>query len=125
MSIQTTLKKLSNTHKLGLISNVWCKSHYFVEQLKTDNIYDLFEIVIFSSDYRIVKPSTKIFNIAIKHFNLSPDKMIFIGDNYKHDVVGSKNAEMKSILIKNSESGKITGKIQSDLIMNKVEELIS
>lgn len=123
-SIQTTLKKLSNTHKLGLISNVWCKSHYFVNQLKNDKVYDLFDIVIYSSDYKIVKPSPKIFKIAINHFNLSPDKMIYIGDNYKRDVVGSQNAGMKSILIKNSESGIITGEIQPDLILNKVEELI-
>ena len=123
VSIQTTLKKLSNTHKLGLISNVWCKSHYFVEQLKTDNIYDLFDIVIYSSDYNTVKPSQKIFNIAINHFKLSAERMIYIGDNYKRDVVGSKNAGMKSILVKNSESGIISGEIQPDWIISSVEQL--
>lgn len=123
-SCRRTLEDLSKTHKLGLISNVWCKSVYFKEQLKYDGVYDLFDICIYSSDYKSVKPSKKLFNIATEHFGLLPDKMVYIGDNYKRDVVGSKNAGMKSILVNNSESSKITGDIIPDCIITKIEELV-
>ena len=58
-SCKLTLEKLSKSHKLGLISNVWCKSEYFMDQLKIDGVFDLFEITIFSSDHMSVKPSKK------------------------------------------------------------------
>lgn len=123
-SNRKTLLELSKSHKLGVISNVWCKSEYFREQLKKDEVYDLFDIVIFSSDQRSVKPSKNIFNIAIQHFGETPEKLVYIGDNYKRDIVGSRNAGMKSILVNNSESSKVTGNIKPDCIINMIEELV-
>ncbi len=124
ISCKETLGNLSNSHKLGLISNVWCKSEYFKKQLKKDEVFDLFEITIFSSDHKSVKPSKKIFNKAIEHFGTLPHKMVYIGDNYKRDVIGSKNAGMKSILVNNSDSSKISGNIKPDYIIHKIEELV-
>jgi len=121
---KVTLKALAKTYKIGLISNVWCKSEYFKEQLKKDGVFDLFDIIIFSSDHKSVKPSKKLFSIAIEHFGIIPDKIVYIGDNYKRDVVGSKNAGMKAILVNNSESSRITGDIKPDCIINKIEELV-
>ena len=102
-SCRVALEMLSETHKLGLISNVWCKSVYFIEQLKKDKVYSLFDITIFSSDYKSVKPSSKLFNITIEHFGELPENIIYIGDNYKRDVVRSKNTGIKSILVNNSD----------------------
>ncbi len=123
-SCKNTLMELSRFHKLGVISNVWCKSEYFKKQLKKDGVFNLFDIIIFSSDYRSVKPSKNIFKIAIEHFRETPDKIVYIGDNYKRDVIGSKNAGMKSILVNNSESSKITGEVKPDSIITKIEELV-
>ncbi|MCI0450192.1 MAG: HAD family hydrolase [Chlorobi bacterium] len=119
-----TLKELSEYYKLGLISNVWCESIYFKNKLKDEEIYDLFEIAVFSADYNIAKPSQKLFQMAIDHFNKPSHEIVYIGDNYKRDVVGSKNAGMKSILVQNSESSNITGQVKPDYIINSITELI-
>lgn len=118
-----TLQILSKTHRLGLISNVWCESHYFRKILEDSGVLNHFECLIFSSDHSCVKPSKKIFSLAIDHFGKPPCEMVYIGDNYKRDVVGSRNAGMRSILVNNSESGKITGSIQPDLIISTITEL--
>jgi putative hydrolase of the HAD superfamily len=119
-----TLQILSKNHRLGLISNVWCESHYYRKILLESGVYDLFECIVFSSDHSCVKPSKKIFNLAIDHFGKPPGEMVYIGDNYKRDVVGSRNAGMRSILVSNSESSKITGSIKPDLIINTITELV-
>jgi FMN phosphatase YigB (HAD superfamily) len=119
-----TLFELSKNHKLGLISNVWCESIYFKNKLKEDKVYDLFDIVIFSSEYNIAKPSQKLFQMTIDHFNKPSGEIVYIGDNYKRDVVGSKNAGMKSILVKNSESSNITGHIKPDYVIDSITELV-
>lgn len=123
-SCKETLQQLSKTHKLCVISNVWCKSSYFTQQLKKDGVFELFELIVYSSDHATVKPSPKIFNIAIEHFGLPKNKIVHIGDNYKRDVVGAKNAGLSSILVNNSESSKITVDIMPDLIITEIEELI-
>lgn len=119
-----TLHILSKSHRLGLISNVWCESHYYRKILLESGVDALFECMIFSSDHSCVKPSKKIFNLAISHFGKPPDEMVYIGDNYKRDVVGSKNAGMRSILVSNSESSKITGSIKPDRIIKAITELV-
>lgn len=119
-----TLLVLSKHFHLGIISNIWSDSKHFIEFLKLNNVYYLFEQIIFSSDFGSAKPSKKLFDIATKHFNKSPEEIVYIGDNYKRDVLGSKNAGMKSILVQNSISGKITGEIQPDYIIHEIEELV-
>jgi len=118
------LKVLSKSYKLGLISNVWCESIYFKNRLKDAGVYDLFDIAIFSADYNIAKPSQKLFKMAIDHFNKPPQDLVYIGDNYKRDVVGSKSVGMKSILVQNSESSNISDNIKPDYVISSITELI-
>jgi FMN phosphatase YigB (HAD superfamily) len=119
-----TMHKLSKTHRLCVISNVWCKSSYFIDQLKKDSVFELFELIIYSSDHRTVKPSPKIFNLAIEHFQVPKSKVVHIGDNYKRDVLGAKKSGITSILVHNSEAGKVTGDIKPDVIINQIEDLV-
>jgi len=119
-----TLQTLSGSHRLGLISNVWCESHYYRKILEESGVHKLFEFMVFSSDHSCVKPSKKIFNLAIDHFGKPPDEMVYIGDNYKRDVVGSKNAGMRSILVKNSDSSTIKGNIKPDIEISHIFELL-
>lgn len=118
------LKELSKSHKLGLISNVWCDSFYFVNRLKDEGVYDLFDVHIFSSDHGAIKPSSKLFQIAIDHFVKTPNELVYIGDNYKRDVIGAKNAGINFVLIQNSPTGEITGDIKPGFIIGGIEELI-
>jgi HAD superfamily hydrolase (TIGR01549 family) len=119
-----TLQILSGSHRLGLISNVWCESHYYRKILEESGVHKLFECMVFSSDHSCVKPSKKIFNLAIDHFGKPPDEMVYTGDNYKRDVVGSKNAGMRSILVKNSDSSTIKGSIKPDIEISHICELL-
>lgn len=123
VSCKETLLQLSKTHKLCVISNVWCKSLYFTEQLKKDGVFELFDLIVYSCDHKTVKPSPKIFNIAINHFQVSKDKIVHVGDNYKRDVIGAKNVGLSSILVNNSEASIVTGEIQPDMIISEIEEL--
>ncbi len=118
------LNELSKVHKLGLISNVWCESIYFKERLKEEEVYDLFDLLIFSTDHGAIKPSSKLFEIAINHFGMKPNELVYIGDNYKRDVIGAKNVGINSILIQNSPAGDITGDVKPDYVISGIEELV-
>ncbi len=116
------LLKLSMSHRLGLISNVWCNSLYFTNKLKSENVHDIFEHAIFSSDHRSVKPSLKLFNMAAANFGANPSDILFIGDNYKRDVIGSMNAGMKSIWV--NKNDEMCNGIKPDFEIKHIRELV-
>lgn len=93
------IKQLKETHRLGLVSNIWSEHHYFTKVLKEVDLYDLFEVIIFSSDCGIIKPSKDIFEKGLNHFDCSKNKVVYIGDSLECDVRGGKNAGIATVWI--------------------------
>ena len=117
------IQKLSKCFKIGVISNIWSESSYFRNYYKRYGIMDCFSTTVFSSDYGIIKPSVKLFDIALSFFNIKKEKIAYAGNNYKRDVVGAKNAGLTSILIDNGSASKITGDIKPDMTVNDLGEI--
>ncbi|MEO0843036.1 MAG: HAD family hydrolase [Cyanobacteria bacterium J06643_5] len=118
------LRKLQQTHKLGIISNIWSKKDIFLKEFDRVGIRDLFEIIIFSSDYGWIKPSTKLFNLAIEQFDVEREKIVYIGDHIMRDVGGAKTAGLSTIWI--NPRGKRLNKTMTipDLTIKDLQELI-
>jgi putative hydrolase of the HAD superfamily len=81
---------------LGLISNV---EQDMNETLTRLNLPSRLTIVVTSQDAGAAKPRPEIFRYALGKAGLEPAEAIYIGDHYKVDVIGSRGAGMKSILI--------------------------
>ncbi len=118
------IRDLSKRHRLGLISNVWSDSKYFTDYLKSIEIINYFELIIFSSDYSIIKPSKKLFELAFQYFKKEIKDYVYIGNSYKRDVIGSKSSGIYSILINNGKQSEINDKILPDYIINDIEEIV-
>ncbi|MGB3637264.1 MAG: HAD family hydrolase [Rivularia sp. (in: cyanobacteria)] len=118
------LYQLRKTHRLGIISNIWSKKDIFLKEFDRVGIRDLFEIIIFSSDYGWIKPSTKLFNKAIDFFDVEREKIVYIGDHIMRDVGGAKKAGLSTIWI--NKRGKQLNKSMEipDLIIKDLQELI-
>ncbi|MBV6622932.1 MAG: HAD family hydrolase [Rivularia sp. (in: Bacteria)] len=118
------LHKLRKTHRLGIISNIWSKKDIFIKEFDRVGIRDLFEIIVFSSDFGWIKPSTKLFNQAIEHFDIEREKIVYIGDHIMRDIGGAKTAGLSSIWI--NKRGKQLNESMAipDLIIKDLQELI-
>ena len=115
------LTELSKSHELGLISNVWADSGIFKMKLKEAGLYDLFSTCIFSSEFGCIKPAPELFEKAADYFALPHHRLVYIGNNYKRDIVGAKSVGMNAILVNNGTASKITGDIQPDYIIGSIE----
>ncbi len=62
------LRRLRSSHPLGLVSNVWSPSDVFESALESAGIRDLFTVRVWSSDYLSIKPSARLFQIALDAF---------------------------------------------------------
>ena len=96
----------------------------------TEAMLEQFEIshligkVVGPDDVKHGKPAPDMLLLALKHYNMSPQNSIMVGDT-SHDILAGKNADTKTALIlrrEHQESVKITN---PDYIITNLEELLS
>ncbi len=95
------IRQLRRSHPLGLVSNVWSPSPVFESALEKAGIRDLFTVRAWSSDYLSIKPSARLFQIALDAFPVDPARIVYVGDNPKRDIAGAKAMGMAAVWIEN------------------------
>ena len=114
------LSTLQKDFQLGLITNfAYAPGIYAV--LDTFNLKQFFEKVIISGEVGWRKPSPKIFIYALNSMKIQATNTVYIGDDYKADIVGAKNVGMKTVFIsKEPEDYQ-----KADVIIETLKELPS
>ncbi len=112
------LRLLSEHFRLGLICNLWAPKGHWQDYLTATGIWDLFDLLVFSSDYNFMKPSPKIFHLALEHFQIDPSRVVHIGDSHHHDVCGAHNSGIDSIWIQHDQELPTTGPSPTHIIKN-------
>jgi putative hydrolase of the HAD superfamily len=119
------LHKLAQKYKLGVISNICSNSKLFKKAFGKAGISDLFEVTVFSSEYKFIKPSPKIFQEAVKSFDVPLKKIVYVGDHIMRDVGGAQAFGIKAIWVPTNESRKkFDGSIMPDAEIKHLSELL-
>jgi epoxide hydrolase-like predicted phosphatase len=71
------MRELRKTHKVGLISNAWSGLRQWIINEKFD---DAFDGMIISAEAGVMKPDSKIFQIALEKLNVNAKESIFLDD---------------------------------------------
>ncbi len=85
------LETLTDTYKLGVISNNFGNTRGWCDEYKLSSLFD---VIIDSTVLGVAKPDPKIFQVALSDLGVAPSEAIYIGDSYKADMVGAKNVGM-------------------------------
>ncbi|NVM03689.1 MAG: HAD family hydrolase [Candidatus Helarchaeota archaeon] len=102
--VKELLSDLKKHYKLALISNI-STGDLSRGDMKVFGIFDIFDIVVMSSDLEIRKPSPKIFEYVLEKLNIKKEEMIFVGDTLYDDIQGAKNVGLSmAIHIKRKRS---------------------
>ncbi len=80
----------------GLISNIEQNMNESMQKL---GISTKLDIVVTSQDAGVAKPQPEIFRYAMQKGRVEPAESIYVGDQYQVDVIGSRAAGMKGILL--------------------------
>lgn len=118
------LKQLSCKYKLGIIAN---QGKGLRERLEKLGILRYFSVVISSWDYKLMKPDTKLFEIAIEESGYDASEIVMIGDRLDNDIFPAKQARMQTIWIKQGFGGMqkpITEEHIPDIEISKLSDLI-
>ena len=121
----TTLKSLSNSYDLALITNFTYAPAVYAS-LRKLNFTSYFNATIISQEIGWRKPHPKIFEEALKRLGRKPEQAVFVGDNPTEDIKGAKKAGMKAVFVPSQDctSGNIQ-KVseQPDVVINSLCEL--
>ena len=86
------IKKLKEAgYKIALLSD-------FPPEQKGDiwGIKDICDVVLSSEEAGALKPDSTPFIALAKQLDLEPEQILYVGNNHKYDIVGSKNVGMKA-----------------------------
>ncbi|WP_120460956.1 HAD family hydrolase [Paenibacillus aceti] len=83
-------------YQLGLISN-WDQSAR--EVLSRNQLEELFDEIIISSEVGVEKPDPAIFELALARVQVTAEQSLYVGDNYYDDVRGCQQVGIHCLLI--------------------------
>ncbi|MCL2792157.1 MAG: HAD family hydrolase [Spirochaetaceae bacterium] len=96
------IKKLKEKYKLGMVSN--SQKDGSTKALQNDEykkLEKLFDVIVIAGEGDIpAKPDPAPFKLALEKLGVNPDEAIFVGDDFKGDIDGSKKVGLTPIWLK-------------------------
>ena len=110
--------------RMGIISNTTNPGNMKDYEQSLLGLHPYFEFSIYSSEVPYRKPHPSIFQLALTRLNLSPAKVLFVGDNLKADVAGAQSVGMPTVWLNRSDEVLPSG-VFPDYQMKTSAELLS
>ena len=110
--------------KVGVLSNtMWPRAAH--EQIfLRDEVLDLIDGAVYSSEIPWVKPHPEAFRAAMRAIGVSdPAGCVFVGDRPYDDVHGAKSAGMRAVLVPNSDVPAFEA-AEPDAVVTRLSELL-
>ena len=93
------IRSLHGKVHTGLISNAWSGLREFITREK---MIDIFDTVVISAEVGTVKPSTRIYEVALEQAKVSASEAVFI-DDVSENIEACKRVGMKGVLFKDPQ----------------------
>lgn len=101
-NVDLILEILANKYTLGIIAN---QTDGLTDRLQELGISKYFSHIISSWDYNIMKPDTKLFEIAVNNSGYKASEIVMVGDRLDNDIFPAKKIGMRTIWIKQGFGG--------------------
>jgi putative hydrolase of the HAD superfamily len=118
-SLKETLTFLKEQgYLLGIITNG--RGDFQARSIEELGIKIYFDIILISEIEKVRKPQAEIFQRALQRLNAIAEEGVYIGDHPEVDIIGAKNAGLKTIWKRNSVWGKSS---DADAIIDDLNEI--
>ncbi|MEM9439194.1 MAG: HAD family hydrolase [Pseudomonadota bacterium] len=113
----STLRWLADRFVIGLVTNLWSEKTLWLRELERAGVASLFQTMVFSSDHSSIKPSSKLFEMALADLRCDASNVLFIGDDLHRDMEGAQALGFRTLWIgKGDPRPSITDGIVPDLL---------
>jgi HAD superfamily hydrolase (TIGR01509 family) len=119
-----TLHRLRQAHRLGIVSDIWSRNDLYLREFARAGIRELFDVIVFSSDYGRLKPSPYLFHKAVEAFAVERGKVVFVGDSLTRDIAGAKAVGLSAVWINPGQEEVAASLPSPDLVIQDLRELL-
>jgi HAD superfamily hydrolase (TIGR01549 family) len=116
------VKAVAPHYRLGLLSN-FDDAQSGREVLRDTGVAHLFEAVIISAEVGLRKPNPKIYQRMLEMLRLEPRDVLFVGDTPREDVLGPRQAGMRTAWVSKGAPSIPEGIPAPDFIIKDLSEL--
>ncbi len=123
---KSTISRVFQTHKLGIVSNFTYAPAIYTAARKLQ-IDHLFHAILVSEAVGWRKPSSRIFHRALEKLDVTPSNAIHVGDTPLEDIYGANKAGMKTAFIPsqfNNLEDLRGAQPQPDYVLEKLSDII-
>ena len=118
------LRALREVGRVYLVSNA--QSCFTLDELRSTELYDLFDGILISSDAGVKKPCGKIFEIAFEKFGITAEDSIYVGNDMRDDILGASSVGMRTLYIHTPQSGEYPDiVVKPDFVVKDHSEMAS
>ena len=122
----STLEALGATHRLALISNTQGQAGGGGHRLSAfPRLERAFECIVIAGENGIAaKPDAEPFLRCLRQMKLEPGECFYVGDDYRFDVCGSRDAGMRPVWLKHRSVRRTWPDIDTDVpVITSLDEL--
>ncbi|MDE5721278.1 MAG: HAD family hydrolase [Clostridia bacterium] len=102
---RTLLRRLKERGaRLFILSNA--QACFTLNELKKLKLLKYFNAIELSSDFGMKKPAPEFFAFLARKYSLDPNQTVYVGNDFKADILGAKSASFKTAYIKSNLSPK-------------------
>jgi len=113
---------------LGIISNL-IGTREIPDWIKAEGFTPYFKSIVLSSVFGKRKPDPAIYLEATRIAGVEPSRCVYVGDNLKRDVIGTRAAGFGMIIIMISPEefaeAEITDENRPDMVIHEIKELLN
>ncbi len=115
------ISELKEDHVLGVITN--SSKQVQICKLRSIQVLDYFETLVFSEEIGCRKPHPRIFLDAVERVDRRPEDCLYVGDSYTSDVVGADRVGMHTCWF-NPDGKEVPGDVEPKLEISELAELL-
>ena len=83
--------------KTALVSNAMDPAWILLRDLEEQDLRSRLDVVVFSSEVGVRKPSPRIFQHALDELDVPAERALFVGDRLDADVAGARDVGMRTV----------------------------
>ena len=119
--VKAVLDELRPHYQMAVVSDG--QSAWAMPELKAVGLDGYFNPVIVSGDFGYRKPDRRLFQAALTGMGLTPEEVIFVGNDMYRDVYGAGRLGMKTVFFSSNQGGKEPAGVNPDYIIYRFAEL--
>ncbi len=90
-------------------------AHIQHRKLKKLGIWKYIDVLVTSEEADAEKPDKRMFELVIKKLHMHPQELVYVGDNFKKDIIGSKDAGILPIWFNVKRDEKTCGAVFTEV----------